>query len=206
MHGRRLGRERDAEALIAQGSDDALSRLRRGVLDEAGQIGDALGGCKSTDGAHRLLAVRRVDPRADRMRHDQAGEQNEQGLSEQAPGKKAGHSLAHRGREHVAAAPHRLDDLRLAGVELELAAQPAHLRVDAAVERVCGTAARQVEQLIAAEHALRPLHEDNQEIVFSGAERQRDAVVAKQLARAGVEPPAIEMVVLGSRVRDCPLP
>ena len=68
-----------------------MPRLARGVLHEAGEIGDALGGRKSTDGAHRLLAIRRVNPGADRMRHDQAGEQNEQGLSEQALRKKAGH-------------------------------------------------------------------------------------------------------------------
>ena len=68
-----------------------MPRLTRGVLHEAGEIGDALGGCKSADGPHRLLAVRRINPRADRMRHDEAGEQNEHCLAEQALREKAGH-------------------------------------------------------------------------------------------------------------------
>ena len=86
-----MGGERYPEALIAQGGDDALARLTRGVLHEAGEIGDALGGCESSDGPHRLLAVRRVNPGADCMRHDQAGEQDEHGLSEQALREKARH-------------------------------------------------------------------------------------------------------------------
>ena len=88
------------------------------------------------------------------------------------------------------------------GVELELLAQPADLRVDAAVERLaaerprarssswsrlstrCGRSTKAIKQ-----------------IVFAGAERHRDAIIAKQLARSGVEPPAIEMITLGSRCR-----
>ena len=62
---------------------------------------------------------------------------------------------------------------------------------------LAGAAARQVEQLIAAQHALRPLHQGDQQIVFAGAERHRDAVIAKKFARAGVQPPAVEMVALG---------
>ena len=198
-----LGRERDAEALIAQRGDNARPRLARRLLDEARQIGDALGGCKAADGAHRLLAIRRVDPGAGGMGHDQPREQDEQGLSEQALGKEAAHSLAHRGREHVAAAPHGLDDLRIGRIALELLAQAAHLRVDAAVESIGGATARQIEQLIAAEDALRPLHQGNQQIVLSGAERQRRSVIADQLARADIEPPAIEMILLRSLAGAC---
>ena len=65
---------------------------------------------------------------------------------------------------------------------------------------LAATAARQIEKLVAAQHALRPLDEGNQQIVFAGAERHRDAIVAKEFARAGVEPPAIEMVALGSAI------
>ena len=46
---------------------------------------------KPADGPHGLLAVQRVNPRADEQRHDQTGEQNEQGLAEQALGKKPVH-------------------------------------------------------------------------------------------------------------------
>ena len=85
--------ERDTESLIVERGDNTLPRLCRRVLDQAREIGDALGGGKSADGAHGLLAVRGVDPRANRMGHNQAREQDEQRLSEEAPGKKTGHSV-----------------------------------------------------------------------------------------------------------------
>ena len=64
----------------------------RSFLDKSGQIGDALSGRKSADGAHGLLAIRGVDPGTDRMRNDQTREQNEQGLTKEALGKKPVHS------------------------------------------------------------------------------------------------------------------
>src|SRR4051812_4997667 len=70
----------------------------------------------------------------------------------------------HRRREDIAAAAHRLDQARLLGVGLDLAAQPAHLHVDAAVERARHAAAREIEQLVARQHALRMLGEGDQEI------------------------------------------
>jgi hypothetical protein len=78
--------------LIAQGSDKALSRFGRCILDQAGEVGYALGGCKPADSAHGLLAVCGIDPRANGMRHHKSDEQNEQGLAEQAPRKKPAHS------------------------------------------------------------------------------------------------------------------
>ena len=60
----------------------------------------------------------------------------QQCLAEQTLVGDSAHSFAgcHRRREHVAAAPHRLDEFRVAGIALEFLAQAAHLRVDAAVE------------------------------------------------------------------------
>ena len=69
-----------------------MPRFLRGILDEAGEIGDALGGCKPTNSAHGLLAVCGIDPRANGMRDNQSRQKNEQGLSEQAPRKKPVHS------------------------------------------------------------------------------------------------------------------
>ena len=60
--------------------------LARRLLDEPCQIRDALRGCKSTDRAYGLFAVRGVDPLADRMRDDQTRQKNKQGLTEQALG------------------------------------------------------------------------------------------------------------------------
>src|ERR1019366_6856878 len=82
----------------------------------------------------------------------------------------------HRGREHVAAAPHRLDDLRVAGIDLEFFAKATHLRVDAAVETCRRTTARQIEKLVAIEHTLRSLDQRDQQIVFAGAQRHRDTI------------------------------
>ena len=75
---------------------------------------------------------------------------------------------------------------------LQFLAEAADLGVDAAVQAGCRTPSRQIEKLIAIEHALRTLDQSNQEIVFAGAERDRDSVVTKELAGAGVELPAVE--------------
>ena len=83
------------------------------------------------------------------------------------------------------------------GSSLELLAQAADLRVDAAVETCRRTTARQIEQLIAIEHPLRPLDQRNQQIVFAGAQRHRDTIIAQERAGAGVQTPAVEMVAFG---------
>jgi hypothetical protein len=63
--------------LIAQGRDDPFTPFARGFLNEPGQIGDALRGGKSSDRAYRLLPIRGVDPRTNRMRDDQSREKNQ---------------------------------------------------------------------------------------------------------------------------------
>ena len=90
-HGRRLSRKRDPERLVAQCGDDPLAPFQRRILDEPGQIGDALRGSETADRAHGLFAVGGVEPGSDGMRDDQAREQDQQGLSEQALGKKPAH-------------------------------------------------------------------------------------------------------------------
>ena len=89
---RSLGGKRDTEPLIAERRNNARPRVARSLLGQAGQIGDALGGGKSADRAHRLLAVGSIDLRPHRVRDNEAGQQDEQGLSEQALGEEAGHS------------------------------------------------------------------------------------------------------------------
>ena len=90
-HGRRLSRERDPERLVAQCGDDPFAPFQRRILHEPRQIGNALRGGEAADRAHGLFAVGGVEPGADRVRDDQAREQDQQGLSEQAPGKKPVH-------------------------------------------------------------------------------------------------------------------
>jgi hypothetical protein len=66
------------------------------------------------------------------------------------PGR-GGHA-AHIGGQHVAAAPHGLDDLRIAAVHLDLAAQAADLIVHRAVEEMRLAPLHHVEQAVAVEH------------------------------------------------------
>jgi predicted phage terminase large subunit-like protein len=87
--------------------------------------------------------------------------------------------------------------LRVAGIEFEFLAEAAHLRVDAAVETCRRTTARQIEKLVAIEHTLRSLDQRDQQIVFAGAQRHRDTIIAQERACAGVQTPAVEMVTLG---------
>ena len=124
-------------------------------MDKSRQIGDALSCSKTADGAHGLLTIRGVDPRTERMRDDQTGEKNKQGLAEQALGKKPVHSWVTAG-VNMYPPPHTvLMILRVAGIEFEFLAEATDLRVDAAVKTCCRTTARQIEKLIAIEHTLR---------------------------------------------------
>ena len=72
--------------------------------------------------------------------------------------------------------------LRIAGIEFELLAETTDLRVDAAVETCSRTTPRQIEQLIAIEHPLRSLDQRNQQIIFAGAQRHCDTIIAKERA------------------------
>jgi hypothetical protein len=91
-HCRGLGRERDVECLVTEGSNDSLAPFARRLLHESRQIGDPLGNRKTSDRAYGLLAIQGVDPRSGGMRDDQPDHQNEQGLAEKALGKKPAHS------------------------------------------------------------------------------------------------------------------
>ena len=65
--------------------------------------------------------------------------------------------------QDVAGAAHRLDDLRVVDVRLELLAQAADLDVDRAVERAGLAAARLLEQEVARQHAAGMLDERRQQ-------------------------------------------
>ena len=71
------------------------------------------------------------------------------------------------------------------------------MRVHAAVETVGRAVARQIEQLVAAQGALRMLDQRQQQIEFAGAQRHGDSVSPEQFALVDVEGPALEPVALG---------
>ena len=96
--------------------------------------------------------------------------------SEQRPRQQAHHgSAVDLGRQHVAFAAHGLDEARLARIVAEAMAQAAHLHVDAAVERVGLAALREIDELVAVEHAIRVLEEDAQQPVLGAGERRDHA-------------------------------
>src|SRR3546814_4706648 len=83
--------------------------------------------------------------------------------------------------EYIAAAADCLDQIGYVRIDLDLAAQPADLDVDATVEQHAGPAAGQVQQLVTAEHALRMLDKGQQQIEFARGQRQQGAVRRSQL-------------------------
>src|SRR5580765_6360857 len=76
---------------------------------------------------------------------------------------RSAHGLDHRG-EDVSGAPLRADELRLRALRLDLAAQAADLHVDRAVVDLVVVQARQLEQLLARQHALRGREEGDQQV------------------------------------------
>src|SRR5208282_6578329 len=97
-----------------------------------------------------------------------------------------------RGREDVAGTAHRLDQLRLAGVALDLAAQPRHLGVDAAVESRPAAPLDEIEKLVATKHPVGIAREDAQELELARGERHASARGRLQLPSREVELPAEE--------------
>ena len=69
--------------------------------------------------------------------------------------------------------------------------------VDAALEGGELAALAEIEQLVAAEHPARMGDEGVEQIIFAGRQRDRDAVLADQLALAGLQHPGAEAVAVG---------
>src|SRR6185437_4679052 len=102
----------------------------------------------------------------------------------------------HLGRKRIAAAPNRLDQLRLARIAFELLAQTADVIVDAPLERAEITMLRQIEQLVAREHAPWMGNQRKQQIVLAGRERDLPPGLVDQLAFAGAKYPIAKGVGL----------
>ena len=103
------------------------------------------------------------------------------------------------GGKHVAAAPDGLDQLRVAAVGLDLAAQAADLVVDRAVEQVRLAALDHVEQAVAVEHLARVVEERHQQAELGRGDRHHRAFGIGQPALERIEPPAFEFAA--ARVR-----
>src|SRR6185503_2504473 len=95
------------------------------------------------------------------------------------------------GDEHVAEAPHRLDEARLLRVFAEELAQARYLHVDGAVVALVLAAAGEVHQLVARHGLARMRGEDLEQRELSRGEGDRGAVAgeraAGQVQREGAE-------------------
>jgi hypothetical protein len=76
----------------------------------------------------------------------------------------------HRSGEHVTRTPLGPDELRRAGIDLQLAAQAQDLHVDAAIEDLLVMEMRGGEQLLAAQHLLRRSEERSQQAELANGE------------------------------------
>src|SRR6202012_5688069 len=92
--------------------------------------------------------------------------------------------------ENIALAAHGLDVRLVPGVVEKTLAQPAHQKVDGAVEKLRVTALGEVEQLVAGEHALRMVEEDAEQPKLGAAQRYDRAVLIEQVPRCRIQPPA----------------
>src|SRR3954469_18695603 len=91
--------------------------------------------------------------------------------------------------EYISVAAHRFDQTRAARINLEFSAQTAHLIVNAAVKELRGAACGKVQELVAAEHHVRPMHQHLQKTELSGAEGNRQRICALQLALLQIKHP-----------------
>jgi hypothetical protein len=94
--------------------------------------------------------------------------------------------------EDVPAAADGLDEFRPTRVLFYLAPQPADLVVHAAVEGGRLAAAREIEKLVPAEHALRVLDEGDQELELAGGQVDAEALGRFQVSAREVDRPAGE--------------
>src|SRR5262245_19837791 len=80
----------------------------------------------------------------------------------------------HRNGEHISHAAFRLDDARRAGIAFELAPQAKNLHVYAAIEGIL-MHSRGLQQMLAAEWALRRIEKGQQECILAFGQCDRSA-------------------------------
>jgi hypothetical protein len=88
-----LQRQGNAEGRIVRGRDDTVTPAFRRLVDQACEIGDALGRHVTADRSDSLLAIRGVDPTGREMRYKQPAEQDQYDLADQGAGQQSRHAL-----------------------------------------------------------------------------------------------------------------
>src|SRR6266481_1362184 len=95
----------------------------------------------------------------------------------------------HLGAQHVAFVAYGLDELRVAGIFIELLSNAAHLKVDRTLERVCIAPLREVEQLVAAEHTLGMLEKDFEQAKLRARQDNDDSLRVDEMPCSEIEHP-----------------
>src|SRR3546814_19696590 len=88
-----------------------------------------------------------------------------------------------RGRVDVAGAAHGLDDLRLGRIALDLAADAGDADVDAAVEGLPVAIVREVQELVAGQHAVGVVRAGLQQVELPAGPGNVAAVAVAKLLR-----------------------
>src|SRR3954470_24145129 len=93
------------------------------------------------------------------------------------------------GAQYVAFVTNGLDELRVAGIFIELLANAAHLKIDRALERVRIASLREVEQLVAAEHTLGVLQKDPEQAKLRARQDDDDTLRIDEMPCGEIERP-----------------
>src|SRR5258708_35449358 len=105
----------------------------------------------------------------------------------------------YRQRKHIADAALGLDHARCPRIDLQLASQPQHLDVDAAIENVLVEPGG-LQQMLARQESLRGFEKGNQQRVFALAQHDLHTLGIDQLAAAALKLPAVEPVATPLRI------
>jgi hypothetical protein len=105
----------------------------------------------------------------------------------------------HPGSEHIADAALGLDDAWRARIDLQLAPQPQHLDIDAAIENILVYTGG-LQQLLPRERPLRGFKKGEQQAVLTLAQRDRRAVGVEELSTTPFKHPAVEPVAASLRI------
>src|SRR5436309_278716 len=96
----------------------------------------------------------------------------------------------HLGAQHIALVAHGLDELRVAGVFIELLPHAAHLKVDRALERVRIASLREIEQLVATEHTLGMLEKNLEQAKLRARQDDNDILRIDEMPCGEIERPS----------------
>src|SRR5262245_49676136 len=99
----------------------------------------------------------------------------------------------YRERENIADAALGLDDSWRARIDLELASQPQHLDIDAAIENVL-VHPRRLQQILPRQRPLGCFEKGDQQRVLALAQRNRGSIRIEELPAAPLQHPPVEPV------------